>query len=87
MRNRSRLCSSQDCKAKATRRSYRRAKARDHTERLLRHLGVAVDETETTVRMTPPDRLPAFNVTLPGDISTAALPIACVVASPLPGGS
>ena len=62
----------------------RRAKARDHTERLLRHLGVAVDETETTVRMTPPDRLPAFDLTLPGDISTASLPIACVVASPLP---
>ena len=32
----------------------RRAKARDHTERLLRHLGVEVDETETTVRMVPP---------------------------------
>jgi coenzyme F420 hydrogenase subunit beta len=62
----------------------RRAKARDHTERLLRHLGVAVDETETSVRMTPPDRLPAFDLTLPGDISTAAFPIACVVASPLP---
>ena len=62
----------------------RRAKARDHTERLLRHLGVAVDETETTVRMAPPDRLAAFDLTLPGDISTAALPIACVVASPFP---
>ena len=62
----------------------RRAKARDHTERLLRHLGVTVEETETSVRMTPPDRLPAFDLTLPGDISTAALPIACVVASPLP---
>jgi coenzyme F420 hydrogenase subunit beta len=62
----------------------RRSKARDHTERLLRHLGVTIDETETTVRMTPPDRLPAFDVTLPGDISTASLPIACVVASPLP---
>jgi coenzyme F420 hydrogenase subunit beta len=62
----------------------RRAKARDHTERLLRHLGVAVEETDTTVRMTPPDRLPTFDLTLPGDISTASLPIACVVASPLP---
>jgi coenzyme F420 hydrogenase subunit beta len=62
----------------------RRAKARDHTERLLRHLGVALDETETFVRMTPPDRLPAFDLTLPGDISTASLAIACVVASPLP---
>jgi 3-phosphoshikimate 1-carboxyvinyltransferase len=62
----------------------RRAKARDHTERLLRYLGVTVDETETTVRMTPPERLPTFDLTLPGDISTASLPIACVVASPLP---
>ena len=61
----------------------RRAQARDHTERLLRHLGVAIEETETTVRMTPPSRLPALEVTLPGDISTAAFPIACVVASPL----
>jgi 3-phosphoshikimate 1-carboxyvinyltransferase len=63
---------------------HRRARARDHTERLFRYLGVAVEESETTVRMTPPDRLPAFNLTLPGDISTASLPIACVVASPLP---
>jgi 3-phosphoshikimate 1-carboxyvinyltransferase len=62
----------------------RRAKARDHTERLFRYLGVMIDETETVVRMRAPDRLPAFDLTLPGDISTAALPIACVVASPLP---
>jgi coenzyme F420 hydrogenase subunit beta len=62
----------------------RQAKARDHTERLLRYLGVAVEETETTVHMTPPDRLSTFDLTLPGDISTASLPIACVVASPLP---
>jgi len=34
--------------------------------------------------MTPPERLLSFDLTLPGDISTAALPIACVVASPLP---
>ena len=62
----------------------RRAKARDHTERLLHHLGVTLEETETTVRMVPPSRLPAFSLTLPGDISTASFPIACVVASPLP---
>jgi coenzyme F420 hydrogenase subunit beta len=62
----------------------RRAKARDHTERLLRHLGVTVDETETSVRMSPPNRIPAFDLTLPGDISTASLPIASVLASPLP---
>jgi coenzyme F420 hydrogenase subunit beta len=61
----------------------RRAKARDHTERLFRYLGVSIEETETVVCMTAPDRLPAFDLILPGDISTAALPIACVVASPL----
>jgi len=61
----------------------RRAEARDHTERLLRYLGVTVEETETSVRMAPPEALPTFDLTLPGDVSTAALPIACVVASPL----
>jgi coenzyme F420 hydrogenase subunit beta len=61
----------------------RRVKARDHTERLFRFLGVTVDDTETTVHMTPPSRLPPFSLTLPGDISTASFPIACVVASPL----
>ena len=61
---------------------HRRTKARDHTERLLRHLGVEIEESERTVRMQPPARLPAFDLMLPGDVSTAALPIACIVASP-----
>ena len=61
---------------------YRRTTARDHTERLLRHLGVEIKETGMTLSMQPPVRLPAIDLKLPGDISTAALPIACVVASP-----
>jgi coenzyme F420 hydrogenase subunit beta len=61
----------------------RRAKARDHTERLLRYLGVTLQQTDTCVRMSPPPRLPAFELKMPGDISAASLPIACVVASPL----
>ena len=61
----------------------RRARARDHTERLLRYLGAEIEESDHEVRMRPPDRLAAFELTLPGDMSTAALPIACVVASPL----
>ena len=61
----------------------RRVRARDHTERLLRYLGVAIEESDHEVRMRPPDRLPPFRLTLPGDMSTAALPIACVVVSPL----
>lgn len=61
---------------------HRRTTARDHTERLLRHLGVEIKEAGRTLSMQPPVRLPAFDLNLPGDISTAALPIACVVASP-----
>jgi len=61
---------------------HRRTTARDHTERLLRHLGVEIMETGRTLSMHPPERLPAIDLKLPGDISTAALPIACVVASP-----
>jgi 3-phosphoshikimate 1-carboxyvinyltransferase len=61
---------------------HRRTTARDHTERLLRHLGVEIKETDQTLSLQPPLRLPAFDLNLPGDISTAALPIACVVASP-----
>ena len=60
----------------------RRTTARDHTERLLRHLGVEIKETDKTLSMQPPLRLPAMDLKLPGDISIAALPIACVVASP-----
>jgi coenzyme F420 hydrogenase subunit beta len=62
----------------------RLVRARDHTERLLRRLGVGIEDTETQVRLTPPDRLPAFELSVPGDISSAAFAIACVVASPIP---
>jgi coenzyme F420 hydrogenase subunit beta len=61
----------------------RLVRARDHTERLLRHLGVRIDDTESRVRLTPPDRLPPFELSIPGDISSAAFPVACVVASPI----
>lgn len=61
----------------------RRVRARDHTERLLRHLGVVLHETDTAIRLIAPERLPPFNITLPGDVSAAAFPIACVVASPV----
>jgi len=63
-------------------RLRRRVKARDHTERLLRHLGVAIEEQDTCVHLRPPMRLAPFEITVPGDISTAALPIACTIVSP-----
>ena len=44
----------------------RRVRARDHTERLLRHLGAEIEASDHEVRMRPPDRLSAFELTLPG---------------------
>jgi 3-phosphoshikimate 1-carboxyvinyltransferase len=44
---------------------------RDHTERFLKRLGVAIDFHQE-VRMVPPARLPAFTAEIPGDPSSAA---------------
>ena len=62
----------------------RRVKARDHTERLLRYLGADIEESETLVKLSPAHRLPAFDLTVPGDVSASALPVACTVISPYP---
>lgn len=53
--------------------------SRDHTERMLRSLGVPVQSEELRVRLDPPtDRgcLGGFEVTLPGDLSAAAFALA-----------
>lgn len=60
----------------------RPVRARDHTERLLRNLGVELEETEQLIRLSPPRRLAPFDVAAPGDVSAAALPVACTVISP-----
>ncbi len=47
--------------------------SRDHTERMLRSLGVRVDQGPGWVRLTPPaDPLPPLRLRVPGDISSAA---------------
>jgi len=47
--------------------------SRDHSERMLRSLGVSVINENSTVTLTPPDKpLSAFEATVPGDISSAA---------------
>jgi len=47
--------------------------SRDHSERMLRSLGVSVVNDANTVTLTPPDKpLSAFEATVPGDISSAA---------------
>jgi 3-phosphoshikimate 1-carboxyvinyltransferase len=45
---------------------------RDHTERLLRELGVAVARRGSEISVSPVDRLPALRVQIAGDISSAA---------------
>ncbi len=60
--------------------------SRDHTERMLRALGVPVQSEGLRVQLDPPtDRrcLPAFEVALPGDLSAAAF--ALVAAQVVPG--
>ena len=46
--------------------------SRDHTERLLRLLGVRVTVEGTTTTVEPPETLPAFDGEIPGDFSSAA---------------
>jgi 3-phosphoshikimate 1-carboxyvinyltransferase len=57
---------------------------RDHTERLLRELGVAVARRGSEISVSPVDRLPALRVQIAGDISSAA---PFVVAATLLSGS
>lgn len=47
-------------------------RSRDHTERMLRALGVSVESDGTTVRLAPAESIPAFEITVPGDPSSAA---------------
>jgi 3-phosphoshikimate 1-carboxyvinyltransferase len=73
--------------------------SRDHTERFLRALGAEVSVGTSEVSLTPPRRLRAFNLDVPGDPSSAAyfaalaalagggsLRLPDVLASPLRGG-
>lgn len=53
--------------------------SRDHTERLLTLLGCDLNRNGTTVRLTPPESLPAFAGAVPGDFSSAAYLLAAGV--------
>jgi len=48
------------------------APTRDHTERLLLRMGVQIEQEGTRVTLHPPDRLAPTDMTVPGDISSAA---------------
>jgi 3-phosphoshikimate 1-carboxyvinyltransferase len=57
--------------------------SRDHSERLLRSLGVSVVNDNNTVTLTPPAKpLAAFEATVPGDISSAAFVFAAAALVP-----
>lgn len=53
--------------------------SRDHTERLLRLVGVRVDVAGTTIAVHPVETIPSFGGEIPGDISSAAYLIAAGV--------
>lgn len=55
------------------------ARSRDHTERLLRSQGAAIDVGEGMIVLDPPDRLEPLDLTVPGDPSSAAF-FACLAA-------
>jgi 3-phosphoshikimate 1-carboxyvinyltransferase len=61
---------------------HRLVRARDHTERLFRFLGLDIEDSDTLVRLQPAKSINSFEMFVPGDISAAALPIACTVISP-----
>jgi 3-phosphoshikimate 1-carboxyvinyltransferase len=55
--------------------------ARDHTENMLRSMGAKIEVTGNTVTLTPGGVLKPFDMTVPGDFSSAAFIItaACIV--------
>ena len=61
------------------------APSRDHTERMLRALGARVVTDGCRITLTPPDRLTACDIAVPGDISSAAFFL--VAGSILPGST
>lgn len=57
--------------------------SRDHSERLLRSIGVTVISQGNSVVLAPPDRpVAAFEATVPGDISSAAFILAAAALAP-----
>lgn len=56
-------------------------RSRDHTERILRALGIDVTVWDNTVSLRPPREIPSFPVRIPGDPSSAAFLIGAAVLS------
>jgi len=54
-------------------------RSRDHTERILRHFGFAVAESEGWISFRPGGRITPFDLQVPGDPSSAAFMVAAAV--------
>jgi len=65
--------------ANGTTRVHEPLPSRDHTERLLRRAGAAVRRTGFTISVDNADELSLESIDIPGDISSAAFPIAAGV--------
>src|SRR5206468_5006939 len=61
-----------------------RTPSRDHTERLLRSLGLRLTRAGMEIRVWPAERIPPFSLDIPGDFSSAA---PFIVAATLLSGS
>ncbi len=57
-------------------------RTRDHTERMLRHMGVALDVVDDRVRLAGGQRLRPLDLDLPGDPSSAAFLVAAALLVP-----
>ena len=55
--------------------------SRDHTERILEALGARLERRGEELVLTPPEKLPAFEARVPGDVSSSAFFIAASVIS------
>ncbi|HUJ79264.1 MAG TPA: 3-phosphoshikimate 1-carboxyvinyltransferase [Nitrospiria bacterium] len=71
--------------AEGTTRIMEPARSRDHTERMLPQFGARVTVEESGVSLTGPQRLRGAEITVPGDLSSAAFPL--VAAAIVPSAS
>ena len=54
-------------------------RSRDHTERMFRGLGLAVDEKDGWIEFSPGPSLAAFDMQIPGDVSSAAFLVGAAI--------
>ncbi len=57
-------------------------KTRDHTERMLKHLGVKLDISNNTIKVSPPPQFKGTQFVIPSDISSASFFIVSALINP-----